>query len=182
MTKDTITILDKQFVKFIDGADIDKAVQRIADQINADYQGDKPVLIITLNGAVVFAVDLLKRLTVDCQITCIRLSSYAGLKCTNHVNSLIGLTDDLRGRRVIVVEDIVDTGNTYVYINAMLRKQGVRDLRMATMTIKEDVYDKELPVHYVGFSIPDRFVVGRGLDYNGYGRNLNDIYRLCDGQ
>lgn len=178
--KDIITILDKRFIKYIDSENIDKAVKRLANQINTDYRGDSPMLIITLNGALVFAADLLKKLTVNCKITCIRLSSYDGLNSKNQVSDLIGLTEDLHGKRVLVVEDIIDTGNTYQYITEMLQRDGIRDYRIVTMTFKPDVYEKKLPIHYVGFKIPNKFIIGRGLDYNGYGRNLPDIYQLYE--
>lgn len=177
---DIITILDKRFVKYIDGAEIDRAVQRLAEQINTDYRGDDPVLIITLNGAIVFAADLLKKLTIDCKITCIKLSSYDGINSTNRVNGLIGLAEDLHGKRVLVIEDIIDTGNTCRHIAKMLQCERVKDIRIVTMTYKPDACKKDLPIHYAGFVIPDRFIVGRGLDYNGYGRNLPDIYQLYE--
>lgn len=178
--KDIVTILDKRFIKYIAEAEIDKAIRNVADKINRDYQNDTPILIITLNGAIVFGVDLLKKLTINCKITCIKLSSYQGLASTNDVKDLIGLTEDLHGKRVLIIEDIIDTGHTYEHIMEMLQGQGIKDARIATMTYKPDAYKKELPIHYIGFSIPNKFVVGRGLDYDGYGRNLPDIYQLYD--
>ncbi len=173
-----VTILDKTFIKYIPDEEINAAVDRIAAQINHDYQDEPPLILITLNGAIVFAVDLLKELTISAQITCVKVSSYQGTESTNHIKNLIGLTDDVRGRRVLIVEDIVDTGRTYKYLWDMLQEAGVSDLRIATMTLKPDAYKLDLPVHYVGFSIPNKFVVGRGLDYDGYGRQLRDIYQL----
>ena len=117
-------------------------------------------------------------MTIRCKITCVKLSSYSGTQSTNNVKSLIGLNEDLRGKRVLVLEDIIDTGRTYGHIMEMLKDSGLQDLRIATMTYKPDAYKSDLPIHYVGFSIPDKFVVGRGLDYDGYGRNLPDIYQL----
>ena len=105
---DTVKILDKTFVKFISEADIDAAIQKVADQINEEYKDDDPVLLVTLNGAIVFAVDLLKRLTIQCRISCVKLSSYSGTQSTNVVKNLIGLTEDLRGKRVIILEDIIE--------------------------------------------------------------------------
>ena len=175
---DSINVLDKTFVKFIPEAEIDAAVQRVADQINEDYKDDDAVLLVTLNGAIVFAVDLLKRLNIKCKISCVKLSSYSGTESTNNVKNLIGLNDDLHGKRVIIVEDIIDTGRTYQHLVDMLKPMGLKDLRIATMTYKPDAYKLDLPIHYFGFSIPNKFVIGRGLDYDGYGRNLNDIYQL----
>lgn len=175
---DSVTILDKTFVKFIPGAEIDAAIQKVADQINKDYKDDDPILLVTLNGAIVFAVDLLKKLTIRCKISCVKLSSYSGTSSTNVVKNLIGLTDDLHGKRVLILEDIVDTGRTYQHLVDMLTEAGVKDLRIATMTCKPEAYKLDLPIHYCAFSIPNKFVVGRGLDYDGYGRNLPDIYQL----
>lgn len=173
-----VTILDKTFVKFISSQEIDAAIQKVADQINKDYQDDDPIILVTLNGAIVFAVDLLKKLTIQCKITCVKLSSYSGTESTNNVKNLIGLNEDLHGKRVIIIEDIIDTGRTYNYLTEMLKDSGMKDLRIATMTYKPDAYKSDLPIHYIGFSIPNKFVVGRGLDYDGYGRNLPDIYQL----
>ena len=136
------------------------------------------VLLVTLNGAIVFAVDLLKKLTIKCKISCVKLSSYSGTSSTNVVKNLIGLTDDLHGKRVLILEDIVDTGRTYQHLVDMLTEVGVKDLRIATMTYKPEAYKLDLPIHYCAFTIPNKFVVGRGLDYDGYGRNLPDIYQL----
>lgn len=175
---DTITVLDKSFVKFILEDEIDTAIQKVADQINEDYKDDDPILLVTLNGAIVFAVDLLKRLTIPCKLTCVKVSSYSGTSSTNEVKNLIGLNEDLTGKRVIILEDIIDTGRTYQHLVEMLSNKGIKDLRIATMTYKPDAYKTDLPIHYVAFSIPNKFVIGRGLDYDGYGRNLPDIYQL----
>lgn len=175
-----IQIKDKKFKKFISSIEIDQAISDVAEQINRDYKNDTPVLLITLNGAILFGSDLLKKLTIDCTISCIKVSSYAGIESTESMNCLIGLNEDLTGKRVIIVEDIVDTGNTYEHIVNQLESQNVKDVRIATMTFKPEAYKKDLPIHYVGLSIPRLFVVGRGLDYDGLGRNLNDIYQLAE--
>ena len=173
-----ITLLDKTFVKYIDGNEVDEAITRVAKEIMLEYRYDDPILLITLNGAVFFAVDLIKQLDFPCRITCVKLSSYSGTESTGSIKSLLGLNEDVHGKRVIILEDIVDTGRTYLYLYKMLMEAGAKDVRMATMTMKPDAYKGDLPVHYVGLSIPNKFVVGRGLDYDGYGRNLNDIYQV----
>ena len=178
--QDTIQVLDKTFVKYITDAQIQEAIRKVADQINEDYKDDNPVILITLNGAVFFAVDLLKQLRIPCRITCVKLASYSGMQSTNKVQSLIGLTEDLKDERVLVVEDIIDTGRTYSHIAEMLRDTGLRDMRIATLTYKPDAYKLELPIHYVGLTIPNKFIVGYGLDYNGYGRNYSDIYQVIE--
>ncbi|MCR4965047.1 MAG: hypoxanthine phosphoribosyltransferase [Bacteroidales bacterium] len=176
--KEEVTILDKTFVKYILDEDINAAVAHVAAQINHDYAEEPPLILITLNGAIVFAVDLLKHLDINARITCVKISSYQGIESTQKINQLIGLNDDVRGKRVLIVEDIVDTGRTYQYLWDMLHEAGAKDVRIATMTLKPEAYKLDLPVHYVGFSIPNKFVIGRGLDYDGYGRQLPDIYQL----
>lgn len=175
---DCVTILDKRFVKYIFSEDIDKETVRIANEINTEYKDDDPILLVTLNGAIFFAVDLLKKLTIKCRITCVKLSSYSGTESTGKINSLLGLNEDVKGKRIVVLEDIVDTGRTYVYLHRLLSDAGAKDIRIATMTMKPDAYKADLPVDYVGFRIPNKFVIGHGLDYDGYGRNFNDIYQL----
>ncbi len=175
-----VTFLDKTFVKYIPSSEIDAAIAKMAAEINEDYKNDDPILLITLNGAIVFAVDLMKYLDISCRISCVKVSSYCGTESTGKINSLIGLNEDVRGKRILILEDIVDTGATYGHLYQMLMEAGAKDIRMATMTMKPDAYKGTLPVHYVGLRIPNKFVVGRGLDYDGYGRNLNDIYQVVD--
>lgn len=177
---ETIQVLNKTFVKYITDKQIEEAIQRVADQINEDYKNDTPIVLITLNGAVFFAVDLLKRIKVPCRVTCVKVASYSGTQSTNKVQNLIGLTEDLTGQRVLVIEDIVDTGRTYSHLVEMLKPTGLRDMRIATLTYKPDAYKLDLPIHYVGISIPNKFIVGYGLDYNGYGRNYNNIYQVVE--
>ena len=136
------------------------------------------LVIMGVIGAIVFAVDLMKQLDFPCRISCVKISSYSGTESTGTINSLIGLNEDIRGKRILILEDIVDTGRTYVHLHQMLTEAGAKDVRIATMTMKPDAYKADLPVHYVGFNIPNKFVVGRGLDYDGYGRNLPDIYQV----
>lgn len=173
-----VTLLDKIFVKYIPSDEIDAAIAKVAAEINEEYRNDDPILLITLNGAVFFAVDLIKQLDIKCRISCVKVSSYSGTESTGQINSLIGLSEDVRGQRVLILEDIVDTGRTYVHLHKILSEAGAKDIRMATMTMKRDAYKEHLPVHYVGLDIPNKFIVGRGLDYDGYGRNLNDIYQV----
>jgi hypoxanthine phosphoribosyltransferase len=175
---ENVTLLDKTFVKYISSADIDAAVARVAAEIMLEYRYDDPILLVTLNGAIVFAVDLMKQLDFPCRISCVKISSYSGTESTGTINSLIGLNEDIRGKRILILEDIVDTGRTYVHLHQMLTEAGAKDVRIATMTMKPDAYKADLPVHYVGFNIPNKFVIGRGLDYDGYGRNLPDIYQV----
>ncbi len=173
-----VTFLDKTFVKYISSEEIDDAIARVASDIMLEYRYDDPIMLITLNGAIVFAVDLLKRLDFPCRITCVKLASYSGTESSGTINQLIGLSEDIRGKRILILEDIVDTGATYIHLHKMLTEAGAKDVRIATMTMKPDAYKADLPVHYVGINIPNKFVIGRGLDYDGYGRNLPDIYQV----
>ncbi len=177
-----VTFLDKTFVKYISSEEIDDAIARVASDIMLEYRYDDPIMLITLNGAIVFAVDLLKRLDFPCRITCVKLASYSGTESSGTINQLIGLSEDIRGKRILILEDIVDTGATYIHLHKMLTEAGAKDVRIATMTMKPDAYKADLPVHYVGINIPNKFVIGRGLDYDGYGRNLPDIYQVISEQ
>jgi len=173
-----IQLHDKKFVKYISSHEIDKAVARVAEELNKDYTDEPPLILVTLNGAIVFAADLLKQLQFSSVLSCIKLSSYQGTQSTNTMKTLIGLNEDVQGKRVLIIEDIVDTGKTYQTLVELLNEKGAKEIRIATLTMKPDAYKLDLPVHYVGINIPDKFVVGRGLDYDGLGRNLNDIYQL----
>lgn len=175
-----ITVLDKTFVKYIPVQEVNAATERVAQQINEDYKNDKPILLVNLNGAMIFAAELMQKLTMPCRISCIKFVSYSGMQSTHTVTPLIGLNEDLTGQRVIIVEDIVDTGETYEHLCEVLQAAKVKDVRMATMALKTDVYNRSIPVHYVGLPIPNKFVVGHGLDYDGWGRNLPDIYQVCE--
>jgi hypoxanthine phosphoribosyltransferase len=175
-----INLDDRCFELLIPHTEIDKAISAVAKAVNEEYKNDCPVLLITLNGAIVFAVDLLKQLTINCRVSCIKLSSYSGTECTNTMKDLIGLSEDLTNQRVLIIEDIIDTGNTYAHIMDILKNQNVKDIKIATMVYKQEAYRQSLPVDFVGLPIPNKFVVGRGLDYNGMGRNLIDIYQVCE--
>jgi hypoxanthine phosphoribosyltransferase len=173
-----IQLHDKKFIKFISSQEIDKAISEIAEQLNRDYSTDPPLILVTLNGAIIFAADLIKQLQFSSVLSCIKLSSYQGTHSTDTMKTLIGLNEDVKDKRVLIVEDIVDTGKTYQTLVDLLNEKGAKEIRIATLTMKPDAYKLDLPVHYVGIRIPDKFVVGRGLDYDGLGRNLNDIYQL----
>jgi hypoxanthine phosphoribosyltransferase len=179
--KTIIQLHDKKFVKYISEHEIDAAVSAIAAQLNEDYKEEPPLILVTLNGAIVFAADLLKQLQFSAVLSCIKLSSYQGTASTDTMKTLIGLNEEVKDKRILIVEDIVDTGKTYQTLVDLLTEKGAKEIRMATLTMKPDAYKLELPVHYVGITIPDKFVVGRGLDYDGLGRNLTDIYQLCEG-
>lgn len=175
-----VTLKDKTFRIFIPYEKISAAIDDVAADINKDFAGceDFPVLLCVLNGSIMFMGELMKRLEFNCQTISIKLTSYEGTETTGKVKQAIGLTSDIRGRRVIVVEDIVDSGNTIVELQRILLEKGASEIKMCTMLLKPDAYKKDIKIDYVGLSIPNDFIVGFGLDYNEYGRNLKDIYVL----
>jgi len=175
-----VKVRDKEFSLFLSADDIDKAVEQVADMINIDMQGKDPLFLCVLNGAFIFASDLLKKVEVECEISFVKLSSYSGTKSTNTVRELIGLDHALEGRSVIIVEDIIDTGITMGHTLAKLRDLGATDVRIATLLFKPEAFKKKYAIDYVGIVIPNEFIVGYGLDYNEHGRNLPDIYKIIE--
>ena len=179
MKEEKIQLLDKTFKPYIRHDRIIAAIDDVAGRINADYRGckDVPVVLCVLNGSIPFTGELLQRLDFNCQLISIKLSSYQGTKSTGTVLNVMGLTASVRGRRVIICEDIVDTGNTIVALKEMLLdKEGAADVKICTLLLKPEVYDKPVKLDYVGIEIPNAFIVGFGLDYNELGRNIRDIY------
>lgn len=176
----TITVGDRKFVKYILENEIEAAVDRVAAAVNEEYKNDTPVILLVLNGSVIFGADLLKRLEMPCKLCCVKVSSYVGTKSTEKMKQLIGLSEDVTDKRVLVIEDIIDTGNTYEFIEAMLREAHAKDVKIATLTYKPESYGKSLPIDFIGLEIPNKFILGRGMDYDGLGRNLRDIYQVVE--
>lgn len=174
----TVTIKDKEFSVSISAEKIQEAVANVAEQINWDLAGKDPLFLVVLNGAFMFAADLMRHVTIPCEITFIKLSSYEGTQSTGVVKEIFGLNESVAGRTVVVVEDIVDTGITMERIVTSLREKGAFDIRVATFFLKPDSLKRDVPLNYVALKIPNQFVVGYGLDYDGYGRNLKEIYTL----
>ncbi len=173
-----ITIKDKQFEKFIEFGQIQAAINRIAGKMNHDLRDKKPVFIAVLNGAFMFAGELMKEVTVPCEITFVRLASYQGTTTTNKVQEVLGLNENIENRTVVIVEDIVDSGNTMAALKKELNKLKPKEIRIATLLLKPDALKQEIQLDYVALEIPNDFIVGYGLDYDGYGRNLKDIYKI----
>ena len=175
-----ITLKDKIFKTFIPYEKISAAIDEVADKINKDFAGceDCPIFLCVLNGSIMFMGELMKRLDFNCQVVSIKLTSYEGTETTGKVKQAMGLTADITGRRVIVVEDIVDSGNTIVELQNILMEKGASDIKMCTMLFKPDAYKKDIKLDYVGLEIPNDFIVGFGLDYDEIGRNYKDIYVL----
>ncbi|HBF87160.1 MAG TPA: hypoxanthine phosphoribosyltransferase [Bacteroidales bacterium] len=173
-----VKILDKEFEVSIPSDEIQDAIQKIADRMNVDFAGKEIIFLGILNGAFMFASDLFKKINVDCRITFLKLASYEGTRSTGTLKRLIGLNEDVSGATVVILEDIVDTGHTIVDIVKQLKGYEPKEIKVATMFLKPDVYDKDVKIDYIGMEIPNDFIVGYGLDYDGYGRNLADIYTL----
>lgn len=177
---DTIQIKDKQFKTFIPEADILKEVARVADEINRDLADDNPLFISVLNGSFMFASDLMKYLAIPCEISFVKLASYEGTSSTGKVKELVGLNEDITGRTVVIVEDIVDTGLTMQRLLETLQALRPKEIRIATLLVKPDKLKVDLDIHYVAMRIPNDFIVGYGLDYEGFGRNYRDIYSVVE--
>ena len=175
-----IRIHDKFFKPYLSQASISEKVTEIAAQINRDYEGKRPLFIAILNGSFMFASDLFKELTMEVEICFIKLASYKGTKSSGQVVTAIGLDMDLFRRHVLIVEDIVDTGKTLNQFIPQLQHQQPASLKIVSLLHKPDAKIYPIVVDYLGFSIPNKFVVGYGLDYNGLGRNMREIYQLSE--
>lgn len=173
-----VKIKDKHFQPIISQQELEQRINEIAAEINRDYKGKKPLFITILNGAFLFAAELFKRLDIECEITFTRLASYLGTSSTGKVNILMQLSDEIKGKDVIILEDIVDTGKTLARFLPHLTLENPASVKIATLLLKPDALVEDIQVDYVGFEIEDKFVVGYGLDYDGYGRNLDGIYQL----
>ncbi|MFV0607236.1 MAG: hypoxanthine phosphoribosyltransferase [Niabella sp.] len=176
----TIKVHDKNFDIYLSEVQIQQRVQEIANAINNDYQGKKVYFIAILNGSFMFASDIFKNLTIESEICFIKLVSYKGLKSSGDVATTIGLDEDLHQKHVVILEDIIDTGKTMHYFLPKLIHQQPASLKIASLLHKAEMTQYEIPIDYVGFVIPNKFVVGYGLDYDGLGRNYKEIYQLAD--
>ena len=175
-----VRLFDKTFKTFIPNEEIEKAIDNVAAKVNADFRGctDIPILLCVLNGSILFTAELMKRLDFNCEVVSIKLSSYSGTERGEKVRQMMGLTADITGRRVIIVEDIVDSGNTIMELRKILAEKGAAASYICTMLLKPESCRKDLHPEYVAMEIPNDFIVGFGLDYNEIGRNLKDIYVL----
>jgi hypoxanthine phosphoribosyltransferase len=173
-----VQVKDKFFKIYIEESKIMTAIQSIADRMNHDLAHENPIFIAVLNGAFMFASDLMKAVTIPSEISFTRVSSYKGMSSTGQMTVLMGLPQHLENRTVVLIEDIVDTGNTIEFLTKQLLHAKVKDVKIATLLFKPNAYKKEIVVDYIGLEIPNDFVVGFGLDYDGQGRNLRSIYSL----
>ena len=173
-----VRIRDKVFVPLISEQEIQESVKKVADEINSKYIGKKPLFIGVLNGCFFFASDLMRNLDIECEISFVKLASYQGFYSEGNVRQLLGLDQSVHNRHVIIVEDIVDTGKTIEVIMELLENMGAESISIATLLMKKDNYKKNIKIDYVALEVPNDFVVGYGLDYDGLGRNLNELYIL----
>ncbi len=173
-----VKLLDREFELSIPSSKIQEVIQQIANQLNEDLKDKEVVFICILNGAFMFASDLYRRTNFNSVITFSKLSSYQGTSTTGRVKELIGMTENVKGKTVVIVEDIIDTGITIDSIMHKLKELEPAEIRIATLIFKPDAFTKKFPIDYIGIKIPNDFIVGYGLDYDGYGRNLEDIYTV----
>jgi len=173
-----IKVNGKQFQPYLTAGEIDKQINRLASEINKEYEGKRPLFIAILNGSFMFAADLFKVLTIDAEICFIKLASYKGTRSSGHVITSIGLDESLKDRHVVILEDIVDTGKTLNEFLPQLKDQQPASLRIAALLHKPDATLYPLKIDYLGFSVPNKFLLGYGLDFDGLGRNLKEIYQL----
>lgn len=174
----TIKIKDKTFAVSMNHSEVVNVIKGIADRLNADMKDKNPVFLGVLNGVFMYAAELMKNINFPCEISFIKLSSYQGTSTTNQVTELIGLSEKLKGRNIIIIEDIIDSGVTMQYLLEKLQNFGVADVKIAAFLFKPDAFKGNYKIDYIGKSIPNDFIVGFGFDYDGYGRNSADIYSL----
>ncbi len=175
-----VKILDKEFKLYLTAEEIQARISELADKLNEELKDKDPIFLGILNGSFMFAADLYKQINVPSQITFLKLASYQGTGSTGKVKRLIGINEDIENKTVVVVEDIVDTGITLDNIVKQLKGYGPKEIIIVTLMYKPESYQKDIPVNHYAFSIPNDFIVGYGLDYDGYGRNLADIYVIKD--
>lgn len=173
-----IQLHDKYFRVSIPYKTIQLGINNIAQRINADFKDEQPLFLCVLNGAFLFSADLLKRITIDCEVSFIKLASYQGTRSSGTVKTLIGLDSTLSNRAIIILEDIVDTGETIDTLMKQLSVFQPKSVKIATLLFKPEAYKKNIPVDYIALTVPNTFLVGYGLDYDGLGRNLKDIYEI----
>jgi hypoxanthine phosphoribosyltransferase len=175
---ETVTLHGKRFRKFISSEKIQERVAVLANKIKSEMNGSEPVFVPVLNGAFFFASDLIRKAGITCEISFVRISSYAGTQSTGTIKNIMGINADIRGKKIILVEDIVDSGETLVYLLNEFSKHNPAEIKVASLLLKPATLKHDVTIDYIGFEVPNDFVIGYGLDYDGLGRNLNDIYKL----
>jgi len=175
-----IQILDKKFETFIPYAEIDSAISNMALKINNELRDKTPIFVVILNGSFMFAADLMKKMDFPCEISFIKLASYSGTQSTENVKELIGFNEDIKGRTIVIVEDIIDSGLTLAGVTRQLDEMGAAEIKIATLLYKPAAFKESYHIDYIGMEIPNDFIVGYGLDYNQQGRNYKDIYKIVE--
>src|SRR5665647_621120 len=176
---DQIRVKDKDFKLFLSAETIQENIKQIAAKISKDLEGQNPLFLAVLNGSFMFASDLMKNITIPCQISFIKLASYEGMESGGRVREVFGLTEKIEGRTIVIVEDIVDSGRTMTQLLSSLNTRNPKEIKIVTFLYKPKALQCELDLNYVVFEVPNDFVVGYGLDYDGYGRNLGAVYSLA---
>ena len=176
--EEPIKIKDLEFIPYVTHSDILERIRELAIKINQDYENKNPLFIAVLNGSFMFASDLMKRVDVRSELTFIKVSSYEGTESTGSIKEMIGIGQSITDRHVVIIEDIVDTGHTINHLLNEMSKMDPSSLEVITLFSKPDSHESNIDLKYVGFDIPNKFIVGYGLDYDGYGRNYQDVYQL----
>lgn len=176
----SIKVHDKTFIPYISQEAIEHRIHELAFEINRDYEGKNPLFIAILNGSFIFAADLFKSIEIQAEICFIKLASYKGTKSSGQVITAIGLDTDIKDRNIIIVEDIIDTGRTLHHLLPQINNQQPASLKLCVLLHKSEITKYPILIDYLGFTIPDKFVVGYGLDYDGYGRNIKEIYQVAE--
>ena len=180
MSNQKVQVYDKTFELFIPESKIQESIDKLADRMNKDLAGKDVIFMGILNGSFIFAADLYRKITVPSIITFVKVASYSGTSSTGKVERLIGINENIENMTVVILEDIIDTGITMEYILKQLKGYEPKEILITTMFFKKEAFVKNYDIHYIGMEIPNKFIVGYGLDYNGYGRNLKDVYILSE--
>ncbi len=180
IAKNKVKILDKEFEIFITSEQIEKAIDSVAKRMNENLSSEDVIFIGVLNGAFLFAADVYRKLTFDSQISFVKVASYSGTSSTGNIKRLIGLNEDIKDKTVVIIEDIIDSGRTISDLVRQLKGYEPKDIQIASFLFKPDAYEGSLDIDYIGVEIPNDFIVGYGLDYNGFGRNLPHIYKIVE--
>lgn len=175
---DTIKIKDKEFEKYLTREQIEGGIDKVAEVMSKDLADKSPLFLGILNGSFMFVSELMKRVNIPAELTFVKLSSYQGVNTTGNIKEILGLVEDIENRTVVVLEDVIDTGNTIEEILEQLGQKKPREIKVATLLFKPAAMQKDIKPDYVALEIPNDFIVGYGLDYDGYGRNLPDIYKV----
>lgn len=173
-------VLDKTFAISIPESEIQKQVSRVASELTRDFDGKRPLFLPVLNGAFIFAADLLRQIPIPCEVSFIKLASYQGIQSTGQIREVIGLNTDITGRHIVIVEDIIDSGMTMAHMIETLQAQNPASIKVCSLLVKPKALKVKIPIDYCAIEIPNDFIVGYGLDYDGFGRNTKDIYTLVN--